>query len=118
MFHYYFCYTFLDNQYYSQEFWTALAVIVALFTPWIVNYLNNLPKKSRLIFKDTSVVNQDSNPDTEEDLVRLLNVGRLIIKNEGKYIAKSVEAYVDRIKYDNEMRNDFSQYHFFGLTDN
>ncbi|HUY62576.1 MAG TPA: hypothetical protein VMV50_02180 [Candidatus Paceibacterota bacterium] len=91
----------------SQDFLTALAVLVALATPWIVNWLTNRQKRSRLVFEGTSVIGQDDNPDTEEDLVRLLSVGRLIIKNEGKYIAKSVEAYIDRIKYDGEWRDDF-----------
>lgn len=60
-----------------------------------------------MVFKDTSVVGQDSNPDAEEELVRLLNVGRLILKNEGKYIAKSVEACIDRIRFDGEWRDNF-----------
>lgn len=108
MYYHHFYHSFLNKPFYlSQEFWTALAVIVALFTPWIVNWLNGRPRKSKLVFKNTSVVNQDLNPDTDEDLVRLLNVGRLIIKNEGKYIAKSAEVYVDRIKWDNEFRDDF-----------
>ena len=108
MSHYYFYHGFLNKPFYlSQEFLTALAVIIALFTPWIVNWLNNRPKKSKLVFKDTSVVSQDNNPDSEEELVRLLKVGRLIIKNEGEFIAKSVEAYIDRIKFDDELRDDF-----------
>lgn len=91
----------------SQTFWTALAVLVALVTPWIVNWLAAKPKKSKLIFKKTTVVNQDRNPDTNEDLVRLLNVGRVAIKNEGKYIARSVEAYIDRINFDGMLRENF-----------
>lgn len=108
MYCHYFHYAFLYKPFYfSQEFWTALAVIIALFTPWIVNWLTNRPRESKLFFKDTSVVSQDNNPDAEEDFARLLKVGRLIIKNEGKYIAKSVEAYIDRIKFDGELRDDF-----------
>lgn len=93
--------------YFSQEFWTALAVIIALFTPWVVNWLNNRPKESKLVFKNTSVVSQDNNPDSKEESVRLLKVGRLVIKNEGKFTAKSVEAYIDRVKSDDELRDDF-----------
>lgn len=93
--------------YTSQEVWTPLAVIVALITPWIVNWLANKPKRSRLIFKGTSIVNQDQNPEAEDSMTRLLNVGRVIIKNEGGYVAKSVEAYIDRIKFDGEFRADF-----------
>lgn len=107
MYYHYFYHHFYKPPYSSQEFWTALAVIVALVTPWIVNWLSSKPKRSKLIFKDTSVVGQDSNPDAEEELVRLLNVGRLILKNEGRYIAKSVEAYIDRIKFDGEWRDNF-----------
>lgn len=106
--HHYFYYNFLNKPFYlSQEFWTALAVIVALFIPWIASWLNNRPKKSKLVFKGTSIVNQDNNPDTKEELARLLNVGRLIIKNEGKYIAKCVEANLDQIGFDDELRDDF-----------
>ncbi|KKQ34862.1 MAG: hypothetical protein US50_C0034G0003 [Candidatus Nomurabacteria bacterium GW2011_GWB1_37_5] len=92
--------------YFTQEFWTALAVIVALFTPWVVNWLNKRQEKSNLVFEDISIVHQDSKPE-EDNMRKLLDVGRLIITNKGKFKAKTVEAYMDKIISNNEVRTDF-----------
>lgn len=81
---------------------TVGAVIVALFTIW----LNSLPKKSKLMFRGVSIINQDSNPENFDNR-KLLDVGRLIIKNTGKYEAKSVEAYIEKVIDNGEVRKDF-----------
>jgi len=94
--------------YFTQEFWTAAAVVVALIIPWIIDWLSNRPKKSHLIVKGTSVINQDNAVDEyEQNMGRLLNVGRISIKNNGKFIAKSVEAFIEMIFFDGGYRADF-----------
>lgn len=90
------------------EFWTAAATVVALFMPLTVLWLSNRTKKSKLVVIGSSVINQD--PASEEaDKVRprLMNVGRVIIRNDGKYKASLVEAYIEKIIFDNEERVDF-----------
>ncbi|MFH1191935.1 MAG: hypothetical protein V1655_00490 [bacterium] len=74
--------------YFTPEFYTVLATlfasIVALFTPFVMHWLSNKPKKSKLIAKNTIIVKQNNK-----------NVGRIIIKNDDeKYKASSVEAYL------------------------
>lgn len=105
---------FTEAPLYSRpEFWsvivTGIAVIVALVTPWIVNSLNERPRKSRLIFRQSIFTSQDAikpwDEDTDPD--RLLGLGRLIFTNEGRYIAKSVEACIDRIVFEGKERSDF-----------
>lgn len=87
---------------------TLLAVVAALFTPWVVNHLNNRPKNSKLIFVKSSVISQD--PAIEEDdknLSRIMNVGRVVVKNEGKNKAVAVEVFIEKIIFDGEERKDF-----------
>ena len=97
---------FVKPFYFTQEFWTAMATIVALFMPLLVIWLNNRPKKSNLVFKDTSIVHQDSLPE-EKHIRKLLDVGRLIITNKGRFKATTVEAYIDQITSDGIAREDF-----------
>ncbi len=85
---------------------TLFAVAIALATPWIVNWLNNKPKNSKLKVLGVSVVdqaNETHDPDYQVDH----HVGRLIIKNGGKFIAKSTEAFLEEIVFEGEERNDF-----------
>jgi len=99
--------------YLRPEFWSAaatfLAVTVALFTPFLVKHLDERPKKSKFLFKNFKYTSQDAiKPwDEDEDPDRLLGLGRLIITNEGRHIAKTVEACVDRIVYEGQDRSDF-----------
>lgn len=94
--------------YYTQEFWTVIAIIVAFSTPFILHRLSNKPKKSRLEFCGKSVVNQDTASNEEEsNMNRLLHVGRIIIKNTGRFKASAVEAYIEKIFSDDEERKDF-----------
>lgn len=97
---------FVKPFYFTQEFWTAAATIVALFMPLLVIWLNNRPKKSNLVFEGTSIVHQDSMPE-EEHVRKLLDVGRLIITNKGGNKARMVEAYIDKIISDGDEREDF-----------
>ncbi len=85
-----------------------MAVVVALITPWIVNWLSNKPKLSKIKAIGTRVVDQ-TNYDHDETLreAYTLHVGRLVLKNEGEYTARSVEAYLERIVYEGEERKDF-----------
>jgi hypothetical protein len=105
-----FCYLLNESLYIPQLLWgfiqsnaptlsvivTTLAVIVALLTPWLVNWLNNKPKKSELELENRSIVNQNG----------YLN-GRLIIKNNGRFIARSVEIFIESIKFNGEIRENF-----------
>jgi len=94
--------------YKTSEFWTAAAVFVALFMPLFILWWNSRPKKSKLVIKGSSIVNQDiAEDENEKQQRRLLNVGRIIISNEGKYIAKSVEAFIETIEWDDKEREDF-----------
>ncbi len=94
--------------YFTQEFWTASATLTALFVPLIIIWLSNKPKKSLLVPKGLSIVNQDrADDDSEKNQRRLLNVGRLILENKGKYKAKSVEVYLEQIVSNGEVRKDF-----------
>lgn len=100
--------------YLTPEFFTSvatlMAVIVALATPWIMYYLDNKPKESKLIVRDTSVVNQDDTVDDDEyskNLPHILNVGRIIIENIGKHKASLTEAYIDKIIFNGEERENF-----------
>jgi hypothetical protein len=77
----------LDN---LLEVLTLATIIVALVTPYITNHLSNKPKKSKLKLEKFDIVNQDNGDN--------YYMGRLIIKNEGKFIAKSVEPYLDNVK--------------------
>lgn len=57
-------------------------------------------------FKEANIIHQE--PDTDGAPVRrLLDVGRLIIKNEGRYKASGVEAYIENISSDGEARDNF-----------
>ena len=94
--------------YFTQEFWTAAATIVAIFLPLFVIWLSNRPKRSRVVIEGVSVLNQDpANDEFQKNLTRLTDVGRVIIKNHGKYKASSVEAYIENIIYEGENRKDF-----------
>lgn len=90
----------------TQTFWTFMVFIAAVITPWIVNWLNNRPKNSNLVWKNVSVIHQDSDPDNSH-MAKLYDVGRIVLKNNGKFIAKSVEAYIEKIIWDEEERKDF-----------
>ncbi len=85
--------------------WTFSAVAVALVSPWIVNWLNNKPKRSQLSVEETSVINQSN--DESSYGASPFNVGRIIIKNKGKYKARLVEAYIEKIIFNKENRKDF-----------
>lgn len=95
----------MDPFYLTQGFWTFIAVVVALATPWIVKWLNERPKKSSLVFKNTSIIRQLSNNCGSAR--NLLNVGRIILTNEGKYKAKLVEVYIEEIISNNKKRENF-----------
>lgn len=102
--------------YYFQKFceisipdWlTAIGTVGAVIVALGVNWWNNKPKKSNLIVKGISIVNQD-NAETEEEKnsPRLLSVGRIIIHNNGKYKASSVEACIEKIYFEGKEREDF-----------
>lgn len=93
---------------YTIEFWTAAATLVALFVPLYILWFTNQPKKSKINVKGVSIVNQDpASDEAEKQTRRLLNVGRIILKNEGKYIASSVEAYIEKIIFMGQEREDF-----------
>jgi len=98
-----FCYILYEPLSFLKDVWefirlnsTIFALIVAFFSPWIVFWINNKPKKSKLVLKGTKIVNQNGNIH-----------GRLIIKNEGKYIAKSVEVFIERIQHKGKFRDNF-----------
>jgi hypothetical protein len=96
--------TQLEKPFYlSSGFW---AVIVALSIPFLVEYLRRIPNKSNLIISDIIVINQDNNPD-EQHKPKLLDIARLAIRNEGRFKALSVEAYIEKICEDGEVRKDF-----------
>lgn len=89
-------------------FGTIGAAIVALFIPFVVILINNLPKKSNLKVIGTSVINQDTaENEIEENSRRILNVGRLIIKNKGKFKAAAVEVSIEKIIFEEKEREDF-----------
>lgn len=97
----------LDKSFYfSQEFWTMVAVVVALFVPFIVHWLDRRPKNSKLMIKAISIINQDQDVDNQ-NMRKLLHVARIVIKNEGKFTARLVEPYIDKIINDNEEQEDF-----------
>jgi len=94
--------------YFTQEFWTASATIVALFVAFFTIWWSNKPKKSNLKVEGVSIVNQDpAQEEDEKNLSRLLNVGRIVIKNLGKYKAQSVEAYIEKINFQGKEREDY-----------
>lgn len=70
---------------------TFFAVIVALSAPFLHNWLSNKPKKSKLVLQSAHVCNQDNGLST-------YYMGRLIIKNKGKFIAKSVEPNINNLE--------------------
>lgn len=84
---------------------TLFAVAIALATPWIVNWLNNRPKNSKIRVLNVSIVDQ-ANEAYDDDQMNH-HVGRLVIKNEGKFIAKSIEASLEKIVFDEQERKDF-----------
>lgn len=84
---------------------TLLAVVVALVTPWIIEYLNNKPKKSNLQAVGISIVDQAG--ETHGDWKEEHCVGRLVLTNTGKFVAKSVTANLEKIFYDEEERENF-----------
>lgn len=96
------------NFYRTQEFWTAAAVMTAILIPWCIEIYRNKPKKSKLVFEKFIITPNANFSDEHYQSEQILNVGRLAIKNCGKYKAKSVEAYIDRIVLDDgEVRKDF-----------
>jgi hypothetical protein len=87
---------------------TVSAVVVALITPWIINSLNNKPKKSKLVVVGSSVINQDTaEGEIEENIKHLLNVGRIAIKNIGEHKAVAAEAYLEKVFLDDAERKNF-----------
>ena len=92
--------------YLTQGFWTFVAVLVALVSPWIVDSLNKRIKKSRLKYVGISIVNQhndDGNPYNPGPF----DVGRVALENTGKHKARSVEAYLEKIISEGKERPDF-----------
>lgn len=92
--------------YSAPEFWAVIvALAVAVLSPVYIDYLNRRPKKSNLLLHDVMVRNQDNDPTVYEP--KVLDIGRLVITNMGKFSAKSVQAYIERISDDGERREDF-----------
>lgn len=85
---------------------TFLALIVAFVVPWVANCLNNRPRKSKLKVTGKSVVDQ-ANESYDPDIVDTHLVGRLVIQNKGRYIARSVEASLEKIICEGEDRRNF-----------
>lgn len=88
--------------YFTLGFWT---IVIALVIPFLVEYLRRRPYRSNLVVKDVIVINQDNDPDTYEP--KLLDVARIAIKNIARFKAESVEAYIEKIVWDGEIRRDF-----------
>lgn len=80
-------------------------IVVALGIPFLVEYLRRRPYKSNLVVKDVIVINQDNDPENYEP--KVLDVARIAIKNTARFKAKSVEAYIEKIVWDGEVRKDF-----------
>jgi len=81
----------------------VLPSLVALLVPFIMYWLSRRSKKSRLSVIGISVTNQDSAQDEpDEQQSRILSVGRIIIRNKGKFTALSVQAYIEKIIFDDK----------------
>lgn len=74
---------------------TLLAIIAALVVPFLQYCLLNRIKKSKLTIEKSYICNQDNDENA-------YYMGRLIIKNGGKFIAKSVEPYIENIEASKE----------------
>jgi len=86
---------------------TALAVIVALATPWIMHWLGRRPKKSNLIAEDARM-NKQIGEEEKRHPEKKYYVGRMAIKNGDNGLkAVAVEAYIEEVKDDGKIRTNF-----------
>lgn len=89
-------------------FGTVFAVAAAIVTPWVVNYLNYKPKKSKFVFEKCSVINQDpASSEDDKNSLRLLHVGRLVVKNIGRHKAVAAEAFIEKVVSNGDVRKNF-----------
>jgi hypothetical protein len=99
----------LDNS--SNNLLQWITVIVAFFigisSPIFAEHLRRRPKESKLNAVDTDIKKQINDGAVFNDGWALLNMGRLIVRNDGKFIAGRVEAYLDRIEDNGKCRENF-----------
>lgn len=95
--------------YFTPEFWAVvIALAIGILSPPLSEWWRRRPEKSNLVIEGVVVTNQgDEAMIAESEPMALLDVGRLIIKNKGLFKAKSVEAYIENITEDGELREDF-----------
>jgi len=96
----------------SHDFWQFSAVLIALLvgiiSPWLSEHFRRRPRKSELIAVCPDIKRQHNNEDEDTGVTRkLLHVGRIIIENQGKYTANSVEAYLDIVEDADGKRENF-----------
>lgn len=93
--------------YTAPEFWAVfVALFIGIASPIFIEYLRRKPQKSNLSMVKVLIINQDNDPE-EYQPKKLLDAGRLMIENKGKFIAKRVQAYIEKIVDNGEQREDF-----------
>lgn len=98
--------------YASIEFWTLIiALFIALFGPWASSLISSFFKKSKLKVIETSVINQENyaydDGNQQNNNGKVADVGRIIIRNDGKIKARAVEPYIEAILWDNKIEQNF-----------
>ena len=95
--------------YLTPEFWAiVLALVLGILSPPLSEWWRRRPQKSKIVVEGAIVTNQgDAEAIGDSEPMALLDVGRVIIKNSGKFKAKAVEAYIEKITDSGEIRTDF-----------
>lgn len=95
--------------YLTPEFWAVVvALAIGIFSPPLTEWWRRRPEKSNLVIEGAVVTNQGDAASIEEPtIMALLDVGRIIIRNGGRFKAKAVEAYIETIVDSGEIREDF-----------
>jgi len=88
------------------EFWTlVVALCIGIFSPIFTEWLTRRPKKSNLVVIKVITIIQENNNEIEPKPP--LEVSRLVIENKGKHTARIVEAYIENISDNGEIRKNF-----------
>lgn len=97
---------FFTEKFFSIEFLTFIAVLVALVTPFIMHWLERRPKESALEIGEkgfiTLQVTKASNNGNDRK-----TIGRVSIKNFGVHKAIAVQAFLEEVKNDGKIRGNF-----------
>lgn len=85
-----------------------VAFLVGIFSPWASEWFRRRPRKSGLTAVCPDIKKQYNDDDEDTGAIRkLLHVGRIVIENQGKYTANSVEAYLDTVEDADGKRENF-----------